>query len=82
VTRPPADAVGERAAAAEGDTPGVQTLAEEAEALAAAPDAAPVPADEVPAVVAGEADDQAAPRLADEHRIDDDQNAANTDPNN
>jgi small subunit ribosomal protein S2 len=68
--------------AAEGDTPGVQTVAEEIEALAAAPDAAPVPADEVPAVVAGEADDQAAPRLADEHRIDDDQNAANTDPNN
>ena len=40
--------------------PGLQTVAEEIEAVTAA-DAAPVPADEVPAVVAAEADDEALP---------------------
>ena len=54
--------------AAEGDTPGVQTVAEEAEAVAAAPDAAPVPSDEVPAVVAAEADADAQPTEQGEHR--------------
>ena len=48
--------------------PGVQTVAEEAEAVAAAPDAAPVPADEVPAVVAAEADADAQPTAQGEHR--------------
>ncbi len=42
--------------------------AEEAEAVAAAPDAAPVPADEVPAVVAAEADADAQPTEQGEHR--------------
>ena len=49
-------------------SPSVQTVAEEAEALAAAPDAAPVPADEVPAVVAAEADADALPTEQGEHR--------------
>src|SRR5690349_1726014 len=53
--------------AAAGDSPGVQTVAEEAEAVAAA-GAEPVPADEIPAVVAAEADDEPAPRLAEEHQ--------------
>ncbi len=51
---------------ATGETPGLQTVAEEIEAVTAA-DAAPVPADEVPAVVAAEADDEALPTLASEH---------------
>ncbi|HVK36459.1 MAG TPA: 30S ribosomal protein S2, partial [Microlunatus sp.] len=61
----PAEAAAE---ATEGDVPGVQTVAEEAEAVAAAPDAAPVPADEVPAVVAAEADADAQPTEQGEHR--------------
>ena len=61
----PAEAAPE---ATEGDVPGVQTVAEEAEAVAAAPDAAPVPADEVPAVVAAEADADAQPTEQGEHR--------------
>ena len=55
-------------AATEGETPEVQTVAEEAEAVAAAPDAAPVPADEIPAVVAAEADADAQPTEQGEHR--------------
>ena len=52
--------------AATGEPAGLQTVAEEVEAVTAA-DAAPVPADEVPAVVAAEADDEALPTLATEH---------------
>ncbi|HET9649252.1 MAG TPA: 30S ribosomal protein S2 [Microlunatus sp.] len=51
--------------AATGDTPGVQTVAEEAEAVAAA-DAEPVPADEVPAALAEEADGTALPTSRDD----------------
>jgi small subunit ribosomal protein S2 len=50
--------------------PDVQTVAEEVEAVTAA-DAAPVPADEVPAVVAAVADDVALPTVRDEHRMSD-----------
>ncbi len=60
--------VAEDTASADGDVPGLQTVAEETEALAAAPDAAPVPADEVPAVVAAEADANALPTEQGEHR--------------
>ncbi len=49
-----------------GEPEGLQSPAEEIEAVTAA-DAAPVPADEVPAVVAAEADDEALPTLAAEH---------------
>ena len=56
------------AEATEDETPAVQTLDEEAEAVAAAPDAAPVPADEIPAVVAAEADADAQPTEQGEHR--------------
>jgi small subunit ribosomal protein S2 len=48
-----------------GETAGIQTVAEEAEAVAAA-DAEPVPADEVPAVVAALADEVALPTAASE----------------
>ena len=58
---PEAEAAAKAELPAEGDVAGVQTVAEEAEAIAAAPDAAPVPADEVPAVVAAEADEIALP---------------------
>ncbi|BAK34515.1 30S ribosomal protein S2 [Microlunatus phosphovorus NM-1] len=53
---------------AQDETPAVQTVAEEAEAVAAAPDAAPVPSDEIPAVVAAEADDETLPTEQSEHR--------------
>ena len=53
-------------AEATGEPEGLQTVAEEVEAVTAA-DAAPVPADEVPAVVAAEADDEPLPTLATEH---------------
>ena len=71
VTAPAAEEtalVAEDAAAPDGDVPGLQTVAEETEALAAAPDAAPVPADEVPAVVAADADANALPTEQGEHR--------------
>ena len=68
--------------AADGETPGLQTVAEEVEAVTSAPDAAPVPADEVPAVVSAEADDQAPPTVADEHRAERDATAAPQDANN
>ncbi|HYI57089.1 MAG TPA: 30S ribosomal protein S2 [Microlunatus sp.] len=55
--------------AAEGDTPGVQTAAEETEALAAAPDAAPVPVDETPAGVAAQADAEPLPDEQSESRL-------------
>ena len=48
-----------------GETPGIQSVAEEVEAVAAA-NAEPVPADEVPAVVAAEADEVALPTAASE----------------
>jgi small subunit ribosomal protein S2 len=51
--------------AAEGETAGVQTVVEEAEAVAAAA-AEPVPADEVPAVVAAEADEEPLPTTREE----------------
>ncbi|GAA3626467.1 30S ribosomal protein S2 [Microlunatus ginsengisoli] len=54
---------------AAGDVAGVQTVAEEAEAVAAA-GAEPVPADEVPAVVAAEADDAALPTTQSERGAD------------
>jgi small subunit ribosomal protein S2 len=52
-----------------GETAGIQTVAEEAEAVAVA-DAEPVPADEVPAVVAAEADSVALPTAASERPVD------------
>jgi small subunit ribosomal protein S2 len=48
---------------ADGETPGLQTAAEEIEAITAA-DAVPVPADEIPAVVADEADSEPLPTTA------------------
>jgi small subunit ribosomal protein S2 len=56
--------------AAAGDTPGVETVAEEAEAVALS-GAEPVPADEIPQVVADEADSEPLPTTAEEHRIED-----------
>ena len=53
---------------AQDEEPTVQTLADEAAAVAAAPDAAPVPAGEVPAVVAAEADADAQPTEQGGHR--------------
>jgi small subunit ribosomal protein S2 len=53
---------------ATGEPAGIQTVAEELEAITAA-DAAPVPADEVPAVVAAEADDEPLPDEQSEHRL-------------
>jgi small subunit ribosomal protein S2 len=53
---------------ATGEPAGIQTVAEELEAVTAA-DAAPVPADEMPAAVAAEAEDEALPDEQSERRM-------------